>query len=196
MKRFYYNYNANTLSRNIRGRKSGISGPGARNPGFPGSRGGPGAPRGNSRGISREIRDFWGGPRGAPGGPRGAPGGPGGPGGAQGALGAPRPPQGLGEPLGDPGIRGGSRGPGSATLARFLGVFRGAAALLINVFFGQVLVCFFVRRGGGVFGARGRVWGNSGDSGNSGILGFCESLANTKYISLHSYKYYSNTFKS
>ena len=43
-------------------------------------------------------------------------------------------------------------GPDSATLARFLGVFRGAGALLINVFFGQVLVCFFVR--GSVRGAR------------------------------------------
>ena len=48
------------------------------------------------------------------------------------------------------GILGGSQagvrpGAGSATLARILGVFRGAAGLLINVFFGQVLVCFFVR---------------------------------------------------
>ena len=40
---------------------------------------------------------------------------------------------------------GGVPGPGSATLARFFGVFRGAGGLLINVFFGQVLVCFFVR---------------------------------------------------
>ena len=55
---------------------------------------------------------------------------------------------GKGHRIWNSGVPGGSGpDPGSATLARFLGVFRGAAALLINVFFGQVLVCFFVRGG-------------------------------------------------
>ena len=40
----------------------------------------------------------------------------------------------------------GFRGPESATLATVFWVFWGAAGLLINVFFGQVLVCFLVRR--------------------------------------------------
>ena len=43
-----------------------------------------------------------------------------------------------------PGTR--FRGPESATLATVFWVFWGAAGLLINVFFGQVLVCFLVRR--------------------------------------------------
>ena len=101
-----------------------------RNPGFPG--------------ISGEIR-----------GP-GAPGGPGGP--KSVILGLRRP---RGGPRGVPGGSGGGPDPGSGICnpCPVFGGFRGAAALLINVFFGQVLVCFSVR--GGV--ARvWRIWAKSG----------------------------------
>ena len=53
-----------------------------------------------------------------------------------------------------------------------MGVFRGAAALLINVFFGQVLVCFFVRgavRNSGEFRGISGVAGNPGNPGGPGI---------------------------
>ena len=85
------------------------------NPGF--SRGIPRIP-GKSR-IFPEIPDFRGGPPGSRG-----------PGAPKSRISGSRGPR-------KPGF------PGSAALAGILGVFRGAAALLINVFFGQVLVCFF-----------------------------------------------------
>ena len=73
------------------------------------------------------------------------------------------------------GILGGSQagvrpGAGSATLARILGVFRGAAGLLINVFFGQVLVCFFVRRRGGFSGGAGARAGEFRGVAGFGVL--------------------------
>ena len=123
-------------------------------PGNPGISGVPGDPP-----KTPKIRDFRGfsGFRGNSGEIGGFPG-PGSPG-RQGRI-----------PGGDPGGAR-IRGPESATLARFLGVFRGAAALLINVFFGQVLVCFLVRRGGARGGGAGGISGKSGILGESGVLG-------------------------
>ena len=132
----------------------GISGKSGKSGDF---RGGPGPP---------EIRDF-----------RGFPGNPGGPGPlfGQGAQ------MGVRSPLGgDPGIWDRSRGgpdPGSGICnpCPVFGGFRGAAALLINVFFGQVLVCFSVRGGvargvadlakSGVFGEFREFRGNPGFRG-------------------------------
>ena len=160
---------------------------------FPGEIWGPGPGPGGARGISRgnfrgisgksgisgppgpppEIRDFGPpGPPGAPGPPRDPPGGPPGRVGPSRGGGPKWPFWGVWDPPGDPPGTPPGPDPGPATLARILGVFRGAAGLLINVFFGQVLVCFFVR--GAVRKSGARVCGNPARGfprcGKSGML--------------------------
>ena len=160
-----------------------------KSPDFPARIPDPGPGPGNPR-ISPDFPEFPGNSR--AGVPRGVPGGvPGGPRGPRGGFrGGPRKPGFWAKiaPAGPLGCRRGPKraflggfwgarnrgspgGPGGgfpATLARILGDFRGAAGLLINVFFGQVLVCFFVRGGVANFG---EFWGIPGFPGNPGIWG-------------------------
>ena len=169
-------FNLSIYLENSRGfwRFSGIWGILGENPGFwgiwakSGSRT-PGTPRDPPR-----TPDFPGFPpnsgiSGPPGTPPGTPPGdpPGPPGDPPGdPPGSPRP-RARGTQIRDLGAR--IRGPESATLAPILGVFRGAAALLINVFFGQVLVCFLCAARCGNSGPRGGFSGGSRNPGSGGV---------------------------
>ena len=80
------------------------------------------------------------------------------------------------------GPRSQNPGSGFCNPCPVFGGFRGAAALLINVFFGQVLVCFFARGGVADFGGFRGNPGIPGNPGNLGIPGNPGWLANSMFL--------------